>query len=114
MRKQIGQQRMTTKSEICCILASRGNRIFVGDGVNLFVDDCDRSCDVVSQEEQEAADLPRRHFGKELLAKLEERFRGEKVTSLEESLTEYNNWKISPDKESLMVAVDRLKSLFID
>ena len=61
-------------------------------------------------KEQEAADPPRRHSGKELLDKLEERFRGEKVTLLE-SLREYNNWKISPDKESLMVAVDRLKSL---
>lgn len=62
-------------------------------------------------KEQEATDPPRRHSGKELLDRLEERFRGEKVTLLEDSLREYNNWKISPDKESLMVAVDRLKSL---
>jgi len=66
---------------------------------------------ILYHKEQEAADPPKRHSGKELLDRLEDRFRGEKVTLLEDSLRKYNNWRIMPEKENLMVAVDRLKSL---
>jgi hypothetical protein len=59
---------------------------------------------------QLAAVPPKPRSGKELLDILDARFRGERVSLLEESIGKYNSWKVG-DEEKLMIAVDRLKTL---
>ena len=59
---------------------------------------------------QLAAVPPKPRSGKELLDILDARFRGERVSLLEECIGKYNSWKVG-DEEKLMVAVDRLKTL---
>ena len=59
---------------------------------------------------QLAAVPPKPRSGKELLDILDARFRGERVSVLEECIGKYNSWKVG-DEEKLMVAVDRLKTL---
>jgi hypothetical protein len=60
---------------------------------------------------QLAAVPPKPRSGKELLLDiLDARFRGERVSLLEECIGKYNSWKVG-DEEKLMIAVDRLKTL---
>jgi hypothetical protein len=65
---------------------------------------------ILYHKSQLAAVPPKPRSGKELLDILDARFRGERVSLLEECIGKYNSWKVG-DEEKLMDAVDRFKTL---